>query len=160
MKQETFENIGKLTDSCCYNKVKIKSSLHLELRDYVFWVGGIFLSLLPLLTASFFPYFKVGLAKNYDIIYHILKEYSLVFVTISMSVSALNYALSHDHKYSRVYTYVILIIILFGAMIYTYVQGLPQYDVNTNAVAIFNLIYFMGQFLLCSTVYLSKKEVA
>lgn len=155
MKNETLENIKVINNIGAFSKAIRKDIFSFNLHDYFFWLIGIGLSLLPVIVLSIYPLLDISTPQDYSVIYHILKDVSILFVSISMSISALNYSVSNKHKYSHIYMYLSLLIILFGAMIYAHVKGMQSY--NEGVVIAINVIYFTVEFLIGTSVYIRRK---
>lgn len=155
MKTETLENINAINSIGTFSKTICKDVYKFNLKDYLFWLIGVGMSLLPIIVFSIYPLIDNTASPNYNFVYNILKDVSILFVCISMSISALNYAVSKNNKHHHIYMSFSLLIIVFAAMLYAYVRGLSSY--NEGIIAKINVIYFTLELFICTTVYIRRK---
>lgn len=144
------------------NKEKIKNKKNQIKHRYRNWLIGLIISLIPLLAVPFIGLFKGENEFSY-IFYDIFSSYEIIFVGIALSIAALNDFVSQESEESKEgWTWLNIIIIAFGAMIYggLAVESNAGENFDLSAIFIFNLIYLGIIFLLGSAKYYQEfKEV-
>ena len=136
---------------------KRKSEKRTVGKQFRNWIIGIVISFLPLLALPFKSFLSHGdLSK---MLYELFCDTSIMFIGIALTITAMNeFIVEYAEKEKDGWIWVNIILLIFGAIIYTVVviEKDANKDIKTNVILTVNLIYFVIMFALSASKYIKK----
>ena len=146
--EEPFTNMQK--------SAKIKRQKALE--KYFFWLMGLIISFIPILALPLYLLYKNAAVE--ETLFHSFCDAEIIFIGISLAIASLNDFIREDVNKSSIWTFINIIVIIFGAMVYGVANISQEIEKNFNynfAFAI-NMTFLVVIFLLGTGRYISEMQ--
>lgn len=145
--EEPFTNMQK--------SAKIKRQKALE--KYFFWLMGLIISFIPILALPLYLLYKNAAVE--ETLFHSFCDAEIIFIGISLAIASLNDFIREDVNKSSIWTFINILVIIFGAMAYGVAnisQEIEKKNFNYNFAFGINMTFLVVIFLLGTGRYIGE----
>ena len=132
------------------------------LNKLLFWIGGIIVSILPVLIISVYHLLDINRPDNFNYLIDIFKNNEMIYILVVGAVTML-FDIIQENKTNILMCFIIIMIVIYSVATYTICtvlftnkeyENTIDYNLLSSIILWFNVIIFIGILLLGFSFYI------